>query len=290
MYCAACDNNNSQSLKSNFNVTATSVSDYQTQCSTFLSSYTGYVNMINKIALYSDTVSSTTATKNALVQLTSMTSTGPNVTLCAKAASKSSTTKDSTSTSSTDKTTTPSASETTVKRRMKYIKRSLQAVQPKPTAPTTESVTVTNDSWTWWKSNSKTAYSWESVSSNDCLGSPGLKAMTDSFVFANTPADFNYFNGIYAALDVLFPVIGNTTSNSKWSGFKGKVVVASYPENSTPVKAPASSTANTTTPSTSKTAAKRLQAVEPTAKATIVIDATAGVDLKKITSTFNSSI
>lgn len=109
--------------------------------------------------------------------------------------------------------------------------------------------------------------------------------MTDSFVFANTPADFNYFNGIFAALDALFPVIGNTTSNSKWSGFKGKVVVASYSGNSSPVKAPASSTANTTTPSTSKTAAKRLQAVQTAAKATIVIDATAGVDLKKITST-----
>jgi len=118
MYCAACDNNNSQSLTSMFNVTATSVLDYQTQCSTFLSSYTGYVNMINLIAKYADTVSSTTATKNALVQLNSMTSTGPNVTLCAKAVSKSSTTKDSTSTSSTDKTTTPSASKTTVKRRM----------------------------------------------------------------------------------------------------------------------------------------------------------------------------
>jgi len=108
-------------------------------------------------------------------------------------------------------------------------KRILQAVQPtKPVTPTVLPYkTVTHEDWVWWRKNKNLALSANASPSKTCLASDGAQNLINNYVIGNKSENFNYFNGLIAAYDRLYSLLGDKASQRRYGKFKGKKVKGS---------------------------------------------------------------
>jgi len=95
-------------------------------------------------------------------------------------------------------------------------------------APVAKNVDVTHESWTWWRTNAGVDLSTIATASKDCLASEGMQSLLNNFVIHDNMDSFTYYNGLYAAYDSVFALLGNKIANMKYSAFKGKVIKGSF--------------------------------------------------------------